>query len=199
MPLAGRMKLRTFVILVGLGVGLLALGVVGAGVVWGVPALEAQAERSRLIVERQLQETEARREKETRIRAARNRATEERRRAAEESRRAQERDRTPEVEVVPVDGPTGGVADAIMLRYLGKPLGTSKRKDVSQGAGYKVNVYQDDGESAANRAKVDLDRDDKWDEKWSWADGSFSRKVSPSDDENYTVQQVWTNGAWVTR
>jgi hypothetical protein len=80
--------------------------------------------------------------------------------------------------------------------YLGKPLGTSKRKDVSAGQSYKINVYQDEGFSLANRAKVDLDRDDKWDEKWTWDEGTLSRQLAPADDENYTVTEQWSGDSW---
>src|SRR5688572_19613864 len=52
--------------------------------------------------------------------------------------------------------------DAEVLAWQGKPVAGGKGKDVSKGKAYKVSVYQDQGFKTANRAKVDLDRDDKW-------------------------------------
>lgn len=83
-----------------------------------------------------------------------------------------------------------------VLRFAGKDLGTSKKKDAASGQSYKVNLYQDDGHSTMNRAKVDLDRDDKWDEKWTIDGSTITRKVSPDDDERYTVEQTWSGSSW---
>jgi hypothetical protein len=89
--------------------------------------------------------------------------------------------------------------DLVVSGYVGKPLGSDKLKDVTSGQAFKVNVYQDGGSTTANRAKVDLDRDDKWDEKWTFqSDGTIQRQTAPNDDEQYTVKEVWQNGAWVT-
>ncbi len=87
------------------------------------------------------------------------------------------------------------VAD--LMRWVGKDLGSAKLKDVTQGKPYKINVYQDDGHGTANRAKVDLDRDDKWDIKVTF-DDTISRKVSSGDDENYDLEQVWSGEDWVS-
>lgn len=81
--------------------------------------------------------------------------------------------------------------------YRGRDLGSSKLKDVSKGRPYKINVYQDDGNPTANRAKVDLDRDDKWDEKWTFDGPTVQRKIAPADDEDYTETVVWDGAAWV--
>ncbi|NOY26391.1 MAG: hypothetical protein GXP62_11010 [Oligoflexia bacterium] len=87
--------------------------------------------------------------------------------------------------------------DADVMRWVGKDLGTKKKKDVTSGKPWKVNVYQDAGKSSANRAKVDLDRDNNWDEKWTFDDnGGVSRKVAPLDDEQYTQTWIWTGDAW---
>lgn len=92
-------------------------------------------------------------------------------------------------------GDTTRVFDAVVLSYQGKDLGTSKKKDVTKGKPYKVNVYQDDGYSTANRAKVDIDRDDQWDEKWTF-DTTVTRKVAPNDDENYTEVYLFDGKNW---
>ena len=95
--------------------------------------------------------------------------------------------------------PDQRAVDQVVSRHLGHNLGSSKLKDVTKGLPYKVNVYQDDGNAVANRAKIDLDRDDQWDEKWTFKGGSISRKVAPNDDEDYTVEQDWQDGGWVDR
>lgn len=71
-----------------------------------------------------------------------------------------------------------------------------KVKDATKGKPYKINLYSDDG-ARFNRAKVDLNRNDKWDESWTFgADGSVERKVAPGDDENYTEVYAFVGGAW---
>ncbi len=92
--------------------------------------------------------------------------------------------------------PTVSVADqaqSVVLSYRGRDLGTDKLKDVSKGRAFKVNVYQDDGHATANRAKVDLDRDDQWDQKYTFQDdGSVALKTSSDDDETYDVEETFT-------
>ncbi len=84
-----------------------------------------------------------------------------------------------------------------VMKWVGKDLGSKKLKDVTKGRPYKVNLYQDAGKSSVNRAKVNLDRDDKWDEKWTIDGPNVSRKVAPNDDESYTESSVWNGEAWV--
>lgn len=93
---------------------------------------------------------------------------------------------------------TGREVDVVALGYEGKNIGTDKLKDVTTGRAFKVNVYQDAGESTVNRLKIDLDRDDKWDEKITFKPDEISRDVAPADDEKYTEHYVW-NGTWVPR
>lgn len=87
--------------------------------------------------------------------------------------------------------------DTVVLSYSGKAIGTDKLKDVTKGKPFKVNVYQDDGKPTANRAKVDLDRDDKWDEKFTFDGGTITREVAPADDEAYTEKYHWDGSGWV--
>ena len=93
--------------------------------------------------------------------------------------------------------PAGRPVDQAVMDWAGKDLGSSKKKDVTKGQPYKVNVYQDDGHSSMNRAKIDLDRDDQWDEKWTFDGTHISRKVAPNDDENYSEMSVWSGTEWV--
>lgn len=87
--------------------------------------------------------------------------------------------------------------DSVLLGKAGTSLGTDKVKDATGGTPYKVNLYQDAGEATLNRAKVDYDRDEKWDEKWTYAPDGITRQVAPNDDEQYTLKYKWSGSAWV--
>lgn len=120
-------------------------------------------------------------------------------------------ERPPRVEAGGGDAPAGGGAteapatdparpwDAFLLERAGTSLGSSKVKDAAKGKPWKVNLYQDDGEATMNRAKVDIDRDDQWDEKWTFSADGVSRKVSPGDDEDYSQAFDWDGSAWQAR
>lgn len=97
-----------------------------------------------------------------------------------------------------IAAPAGREVDIAALGYVGRDLGTDKIKDAVKGKPWKLNVYQDAGIPTANRAKIDLDRDDKWDEKLSFAPGkAITREVAPNDDENYTQRYTWDGQRWV--
>ncbi len=95
--------------------------------------------------------------------------------------------------------PAGAVAfrpmDAEILAAASRPVSGDKVKDAVPGRAWKVNFYKDAGAPGVNRAKVDLDRDEKWDEKWTWKDGGVLREVAPADDEAYTVKFFAPAGA----
>jgi len=97
----------------------------------------------------------------------------------------------------PAKDAAGRDVDQAALQWQGKTLPGKKLKDTTKGRPFKINVYQDDGESSVNRLKIDLDRDDKWDEKWTFDGPNVSRKVAPDDDEDYTQSHVWSGEAWV--
>lgn len=81
-------------------------------------------------------------------------------------------------------------AASFLAERLGKPAGSDKIKDALGSRGPKVNVYNEKGTWA--RAKVDRDRDEKWDEKW-WLDGrQLWRAVSSGDDEKYDSKEMVT-------
>lgn len=79
----------------------------------------------------------------------------------------------------------------LVRRMLESPAHEEKRQDALFGDGPKVNLYDDDGDGAWDRAKVDRDRDGTWDEKWTRKDGRLERKIEGTG-------QVLTlaNGAW---
>lgn len=82
-----------------------------------------------------------------------------------------------------------------LLSTLGKPASGEKLKDALGRSGPKINVYGEGGVWA--RAKVDLDRDEKWDEKWSVEPSGIKRRVSTADDDQtYDQESFWHQGAW---
>ena len=88
--------------------------------------------------------------------------------------------------------------DREMFKWVGKNLGSDKKKDVTNGSTpFKINLYQDAGSPTMNRAKVDLDRDEEWDEKWDFKDGVVTRKVAPGDDEAYSQGYRWDGASCV--
>lgn len=102
--------------------------------------------------------------------------------------------------------PAGGQVfrdfDAPVLGLAARALSSDKVKDAYPGA-VKVNLYQDAGFTQVNRLKVDLDRDDKWDEKWTFDRTGgvvrVTRQVAPADDESYTVEYQAGDGVWLPR
>ena len=94
--------------------------------------------------------------------------------------------------------PTGSGWDARVAGLMGQPAAGDKKKDALGPSGPKVNLYADEGATTWNRAKVDLDRDEKWDEKWTLKDGVIERQVAPNDDEQYTTTMIWSGGAWTS-
>ena len=86
--------------------------------------------------------------------------------------------------------------DAFLIGKQGVSIGGDKVKDATGGTAYKVNLYQDTGSGAINRAKVDYDRDEKWDEKWTYSADGIERQVAPADDERYTETWKWSGNSW---
>lgn len=176
MPFAGNMKLNHFLLLVGTS-GVLAAGAAGWLLTRGTPDLP-EAEM---------------------MPAAQTAGTEVRPGVT------LKRDLAP---APPTDDETEAAAGAalaagpeherMVLSWKAKPLATPKKKDVSKGRAFKINVYQDEPGLGVNRAKVDLDRDDQWDHKYTFEpDGGVTRKVAPADDESYTVRQRWDGSSWI--
>ncbi|HEY5944989.1 MAG TPA: hypothetical protein VIV40_05830 [Kofleriaceae bacterium] len=87
--------------------------------------------------------------------------------------------------------------DAEVIAWSKKSISGDKQKDVSKSKPYKINVYKEAGHSTVNRAKVDINRNDKWDEKYTFEDGKVTLEVAPADDEQYTKTYHWTGTAWL--
>jgi hypothetical protein len=89
--------------------------------------------------------------------------------------------------------------DGEILERVRRGVSGDKAKDAIPSAPYKVNLYRDPGHAAVNRAKIDLDRDEKWDEKWTFVGDEVKRQVAPADDERYTEEYRLRAGAWVKK
>jgi hypothetical protein len=84
--------------------------------------------------------------------------------------------------------------DKVILAKAGKP--DDEVADATPGKPYRVQLSKEMGSKRLNRAKVDLDRDGKWDETW-WMESSIVRRnVSPRDDGNYPDRYRLVNGKW---
>jgi len=103
----------------------------------------------------------------------------------------------------PADSEALRELDGRILERAARGISGDKVKDVFPGDAVKVSLYRDAGHPAVNRAKLDLDRDDKWDEKWTFdREGGreeVKRQVAPADDENYTLEYRLRHGRWVPK
>ena len=78
-----------------------------------------------------------------------------------------------------------------LVQYAGQKIPEGKKKDVSPDAPYKINLYHDNGHESINRAKVDLDRDNKWDEKWTFKESNvFSKSINSPFYEKELIGKV---------
>lgn len=104
----------------------------------------------------------------------------------------------------PTQAPAAGnlrPMDRKVLDRVAQGIASDKVKDAIKGESYKVNLYKEaDGK---RRVKIDLDRDDKWDEKWTFEDDSgqekVKRQVASKDDENYNQEYRLEAGSWVVK
>lgn len=107
----------------------------------------------------------------------------------------------PTIPNVNADIPTGArPVDQDILNFLRQPASGDKVKDAFPGKSYKVSFYQDTPGQGWNRAKIDLNRNGKWDEKITIENGQMTkRQVATNDDENYDVEFRWRSGQWALK
>ena len=92
--------------------------------------------------------------------------------------------------------------DQMIIDLLNKQTTATgdKIKDAFPKERFKVNVYRDGSSSTWTRLKLDLDRDEKDDEKWTLSAGQpDKRQVSTRDDEQYDREYRWRGGQWVEK
>jgi hypothetical protein len=86
--------------------------------------------------------------------------------------------------------------DEVIAWHL-KTIAGDHLKDVSKGKPYKIDLHKDAGSTTVNRAKVDLNRNGKWDEKYSFKGDKITLERAPADDEKYTETYHWTGTGWL--
>ena len=103
----------------------------------------------------------------------------------------------------PLVSPDGGsnFRDKLIVDYLNshRQATGDKLKDALPREAFKVNLYADNGSATWNRLKIDLDRDEKWDEKWDLENAQpVKRHVSTRDNEVYDQEFRWqgSRGGW---
>ena len=91
--------------------------------------------------------------------------------------------------------------DETIVKFAGKPVPDGRADDIRPRRDWHITVVQDAGHEEASRALVDLDRDGKIDERWSFKNNGtvITRSVSPNDDENYVHDFNWTGTGWLRR
>lgn len=101
---------------------------------------------------------------------------------------------------LPAQEPLRAMDRAILAR-VEQNIPGDKVKDAFQGEPYKVNLYRDAGNAAVNRLKIDLDRDELWDEKWTFdrtgAALVVRREVSARDNDRYDATYLLQGDHWV--
>lgn len=86
--------------------------------------------------------------------------------------------------------------DQEVIAWSKRSISGDKMKDATKGKAYKLNLYKDAGQSTVNRAKLDLDRDDKFDEKYTFETSKITLQRAPNDDEQYTETYHWNGSGW---
>lgn len=85
--------------------------------------------------------------------------------------------------------------DSEILAKIHAGISGKKEKD-PWSKSWKVNLYADAGDGQVNRLKIDIDRDDKWDEKWTIEEGGakVKRQVSSGDDDTLYDREYRLHG-----
>lgn len=86
--------------------------------------------------------------------------------------------------------------DAEVIAWSKRSISGDKMKDATKGKPYKLNLYKDAGMTTVNRAKVDLNRNDKFDEKYTFETTKITLQRAPNDDEKYSETYHWNGGGW---
>ena len=97
------------------------------------------------------------------------------------------------VDAAPTAATSDPTVDIAKTVLTGK-ASAEKVKDLYNGRGIKVNLYDDDRNGSWDRAKLDRDRDDTWDESWTVKGGTLERKI-----EKTGVVTTYRDGAWLPK
>lgn len=86
--------------------------------------------------------------------------------------------------------------DAEVIAWSKRSISGDKMKDATKGKSYKLNLYKDADKTTVNRAKLDINRNDKFDEKYTFETTKITLQRAPADDENYTETYHWNGTGW---
>lgn len=86
--------------------------------------------------------------------------------------------------------------DAEVIAWSKRSISGDKMKDATKGKPYKLNLYKDAGMATVNRAKLDLNRNEKFDEKYTFETSKITLQRAPSDDEQYSETYHWNGSGW---
>jgi hypothetical protein len=86
--------------------------------------------------------------------------------------------------------------DAEVIAWRTKTAPKGKLKDADPGAAWKLDLYEDTGKPTINRAKVDANRNGKWDDKYTFDGDKITLQHAPADDEHYTETYHWNGTGW---
>lgn len=90
---------------------------------------------------------------------------------------------------------TGMRHDAFLLQILGMPVLASVSPEDALGEG-APRVALEVVEGRCQGARVDLDRDGQWDERWESIAGQAHRHISPGDNGQWDRHLIFTGGVW---
>src|SRR5262249_24985747 len=71
-----------------------------------------------------------------------------------------------------------------------------KIKDAEPHAAWKLDLYQSPGKPTIDRAKLDANRNGKWDDKYTFDGETITLELAPADDEHYTQRYHWNGSGW---
>ncbi len=86
--------------------------------------------------------------------------------------------------------------DAEVIAWSKRSISGDKMKDATKGKPYKLNLYKDAGMSTVNRAKLDINRNEKFDEKYTFEASKITLQRAPNDDEKYSETYHWNGSGW---
>ena len=111
---------------------------------------------------------------------------------------------TPMPTPAPASAPVGSASsdlaarpyDADVLAWRTKTAPKGKIKDAEPHAAFKLDLYQDPGKSSIDRAKLDVNRNGKWDDKYTFDGDTITLEIAPADDEHFTQKYHWNGSGW---
>lgn len=85
-------------------------------------------------------------------------------------------------------------SDAAFARWLGASSRESVNVDIFKTALWRVDLFAES--QIFTRARIDLDRNGKWDEEWVLCDSVVRRQTAPDANGEDSKTFVLANGKW---